>query len=81
MTMRVTSFGRKSTPWQLRIGVLNDISKLLNQFALESNLLLDFLTCEINVFGVQTNLKQGFCYLWLGVFYLSWNLVPETEVL
>ena len=81
MTMRVSSLSRKPTLWQQRIWVLDDISKLLNQLALEFILLLDFLIHEVNVLGIQPNSKQDFCYLWLEVSYLTQNLVPEIEVL
>lgn len=55
--MRVTSLSRKPTLWQQRIWILDDLSKVLNQLALESTLLLDFLIYEIHVIGIQANSK------------------------
>lgn len=43
MFMRVTTLIRKLTVWQQIIWVLDDISEVLNQLAVEPTLLLDFL--------------------------------------
>lgn len=43
MFMRVTTLIRKLNVWQQIIWVLDDISEVLNQLAVEPTLLLDFL--------------------------------------
>lgn len=65
MTMTVTVLAGNQLCGS-RENVLDDISKLPNQLALESTLLLDFLIYEINALGVQASSKLGFHLSWLG---------------